>query len=133
MYGGFIGIMAGTFNAAVSVMIMYFMMRLTGEDTRDYTFDDLKVRYKRIRQQCLEQLKDSSLLADTIKTLITDIKHIDDIILQATDYKPVCAALSNLIFPANRNSKRAIEQQQLIEDLAHNDLFLKSAELKTLH
>jgi hypothetical protein len=103
-----------------------------GTDAVDMTYDKLKDRYNRIRAQSIEYLKNSQLTDDQIKLAIADIRRIDEIQKHVRDYESLARKISDLIYPANRNSKIDIRQQQLIEDLAHNDLFLKSAEFKVL-
>ena len=104
----------------------------SGDDTANMTYDLLKIRYKRIRHQYIELLKNTKLPKDEIRMLLEDIKIMDKSIDETMLCRSIYATFSNFVFSRHRNTKKDIEFQQLLEELAHNDLFLKSAELSTL-
>jgi hypothetical protein len=97
------------------------------------SYDEDTARYKRLREQCIDVLKDPALPKPIVMSTIENIKGIDALIKDVKLHETTINKISNLLIKANRNSKQAIMQQRIIEELAHNDLFLKSAELKTLH
>ncbi len=113
-------------------LITFLTFRGSGDDIKDYTYDQLKVRYNRIRHQYIERLKVLSLPDKVTKVLINQIQEIDEIMDETSKRKYLLTRIANAIFTNARNASNSIDEQILLEDLAHNDLFLKSAELKTL-
>lgn len=112
------------------LFIMCMMVVGAGDAYRDMTYDDLKVRYKRVRQQLIQQLKNTQLSDGTIRNIIEQIKQIDKVDQKVTEYGSLLNTISNFLFKSNREARQEIKIQQLIEDLAHNDLYMKSASLK---
>ena len=119
-------------HCLIMVIAAPFVLYYSGDNYTDMTYDRLKIRYKRIRQQYLEALKLTDLSKEEIIKFVEDIKAMDKIINETVLYRSLINRLSNFLFSINRNTKKDIEFQQLLEELAHNDLFLKSAELTVL-
>ncbi len=115
------------FSAFVIIMFMF-----SGTANRDMTYDNVIDRYKRIRQELINQLKDIDLLPKDTRTIIESIQSVDEIIKDAKPYRHIFQILSDLLVPSNAAAKSDIEMQQLLENLANNDLFLKSAELNLI-
>lgn len=113
-------------------MIVFLMLFTDGENFKDYTYDELKIRYKRSRHQYVEMLKRMDLDKKIAANIIEDIYALDEIINNTYQYSTLFNKLSNLLFSTNRNAINSIKEQQLLEDLVHNDLFIKSAQLKTI-
>lgn len=107
-----------------------FMAYTGGEEFQDYTYDKLKDRYTRIRQDLVEQLKDKSLNQAVVKGMLADIKVMDDIIKETYTHRGLVNRFSNLVFSSNREALASIEAQKLLETLASNDLFVASANLR---
>lgn len=103
-----------------------------GEYFKNYDYDELRVRYKRIRHQYIELIKNSYLDKNEYKIAIDNIYTIDKIIDQTQTHSFIFNKIANLLLGVNRAADNSIKEQQLLEDLAHNDLFLKSAELKAI-
>lgn len=112
--------------------LVVMMMSGSGDNNRDMTYDDLKIRYTRIRNDLIQQLKGDQISPAETKNLIETIKVMDELILKTANYKSLFNRLGNLFFSANRSAAREIQYQQQVERLVANDLFLKSAELQTL-
>lgn len=122
----------GWIMAMTAFMIASMLFALEGTHYQDYTYDDLGIRFKRIRQQYIELLKNPELPPELAKGGIEQIKAIDELMKNVVAYEPLLRKLSDRLMSINKNTKLDIQQQQLMEELAHNDLFLKSAQLKTL-
>lgn len=120
------------FSGIIFALISFMLFRGNGEDFKDYTYDELKIRYIRVRQQYIEQLKKFNVPDKTLKILINQIADIDEIMDNTSKHKLLLSRLTNIIFSNARKANDSIEEQILLEELAHNDLFLKSAQLKTL-
>jgi hypothetical protein len=88
------------------------------------------MRYKRIRDQYIDLIEKIKLPKDEMVSVVADIHHIDAIIKDTRIYTGPVSLVANFLSSANRSAKESILMQQLLEELAHNDLFLKGAELK---
>lgn len=136
--GPFVGIMVVAEAPIILVysLLFLFMMPtilyMSGDNFVDMTYDRLKIRYMRIRHQYIEALKLGNISKQDLAKTIEDIKTMDEIINKTVIFRGLFSNVSNWLFTINKNTKRDIEFQQLLEQLAHNDLFLKSAELSTL-
>lgn len=103
-----------------------------GADNQDMTYDEIRVRYKRIRHQYIEMIKQLNLPKDQLQKVINDINAMDTIIRMTESHKGLFDRFKNFFISRHRDTANEIELQQLIEDLVHNDLFLKSRELELL-
>ena len=103
----------------------------TGEAKRDYTYDELKFRYKRIRDQMVNRLKDKALDKAIVKKIIGDIAYTDNVIKGIYEDWSIYRVILNRVIPSNRAAKNAIEDEQLLETLAANAMFMKAAQIRT--
>ncbi len=103
-----------------------------GSGKMDMTYDTIRTRYKRIRDQIIEHLKDVTLNKEDMANLVDQISMIDNIMNDVKDEKGAFTVISDFIFSKNKAASDSIALQKLLEDLAHNDMFLASAKLKTL-
>lgn len=118
--------------ATIFMLFLTVMVRISGDDIRDYTYDTTKQRYKRIRAVYIDNIKSSNLTKEEMKAALDTIYFIDNIITSASPYNTLYSKVANVLFSNARNTSNDIREQQLLEDLAFNDLFLRSAEFKTL-
>jgi len=116
----------------MGALLFSLALSIAGEKNIDYTYDSLRVRYKRIRNEMVELLKSDDLETKEIKTILESIRISDRTIEETGKYKSIFNMLANFLIPSNRKAKNSIVEQQVLEELAFNDLFIKSAELKTL-
>lgn len=112
-----------------SAFIAWVVLRTSGEDMVDYTYDELKLRYTRVRHQMVEILKDANLKADKAKDVLDDIYLLDRVIKDTYQFTTLTSVIANFVFSDARKAKSSIEEQQLLEELAHSNLFVKSKEL----
>lgn len=100
---------------------------------KDYTYDVLQVRLKRIREQNIQQLKyinnDPVLKASIIKTLDDTKAIIDQTRINETIFEKIFLFISK----KSRDTKAAIQLQRDLEELASNELFVKAAKLSLLN
>jgi hypothetical protein len=124
------------YGAIISVINTFFFAYLllggAGEAGRSYTYDDFPVRYKRIRLQLVELIKQKDLTNKDIKALIDKIEMISKTIGRGETYRGPLDFLFNTLNPKDRRAKNSIERQQAIEALFGNELFVKSLELKSM-
>ena len=120
----------GVMKCVYTLIVLGLIIRSQGEDLRDYTYDELKMRYTRMRQAVLAELKNADLPAERQKEVIRDITMLDEAIKDTVVYTGPMRLLVNFFFSSASNAKNSIQEQQLIESLVNNDLFLKAAQFK---
>lgn len=120
--------LASLFFAGMLVLSLYG----AGASKKDYTYDVLKVRYLRVREQFIQRLKDKSISQEEITLNLDSLKAIDKVISSIHEHNLPLDRMMNFIFSTNRDVKRSTELQRQLESLAMNDLFAKSAKLSTI-
>lgn len=115
-----------------AVMFLYTCVRTAGESSRDYTYDDLVVRYSRIRQQMIARIKEKKLTKNDAALLIDQIDFIGNLIKNGRNLRGPMDMLFNVFNPADRRAKDSIQRQQALEQLVNNDLFLASLKLSQI-
>lgn len=116
--------------AMILVFYKFVFLCSYREDMVDYTYDKLKIRYMRIRQDAIDQLKNTKLKKEKIQDLLDNIYTLDTIIRETAVVTTLPGMISNFIFSGARHAEKSITDQQLMEALASNDLFLQSAEFR---
>lgn len=134
MIGG-VALIAAMLIAAFPVGLLYAMLaglifRMSGRDLQDGTYDELKRRYLRLRNDAVEQLKTDKLDKALAKSVLEDIYLMDSVIKETHDWSTVFSKLSNLVFSNARRAKASEAEQQQLEDLLSNDMFVKAAQLR---
>lgn len=116
--------------AAALVFSCYslLVLVLSREDVGDYTYDKLKHRYLRIRADAIDQLKSKSLKKDTVRSLLDGIYEMDAVIKETSVVNVPSSAIANILFSGAREAVNSIDDQQLMEALSSNDLFIHAAE-----
>lgn len=108
----------------------FIVLLASGEGCKDYTYDELKVRYKRIRNEYIEQLKTMDIERNKLTEILNEVYFIDRIISETHQFRSIFNVVSNFIFTVNKEADSSIKEQQLLEDLSFNDLFIRSAEIQ---
>lgn len=122
---------AGAIGVALVAMFYKFIfLSAFREDFKDYTYDELKQRYLRIRSDVVDQLKNTKLPKDTVNALLSDLYTMDTCIKETAKIKTMPGYISNFIFSGARAAEDSINDQQLMEALASNDLFIHAAALR---
>ena len=116
---------AGLFIAAIETLTLW----LKGDNYRSFEYDDLSVRYKRMRNQMVELLKHKALSNEEKQEALDSLSQLDDIVARAIEYKSPITAISNFVFSSNRNAKRMIDLEHQIEEFISNQLFVNAAKL----
>lgn len=126
-------IMGGSIVTGVLIALFFsFLLVFSGDASADMTYDVLKMRYKRIRQQYIEMIKQLDMDKEALRNVVDSVHFIDNIIQNTAIYRTIYNRVANFLFSWHRNAKKDIELQYLIEELTSNNLFLKSAELEVL-
>lgn len=123
---------AGVWFGYIGLTLTWLLFSTAGEQGRDYTYDDLKFRYKRIRDQLVQQIKSKAFNVKDATQLVKQIEYMDTLIKTTGQYRSSLDFIMNYIRPSNFRAKKSIERQQLLEDLATNDLFIQSLKLQSL-
>lgn len=110
-------------------MIAFLCLTAAGATNADYTYDNMRVRYKRIREDLIGFLKNHKAPAAQVRQVMEDIEKIDGIVAGLVEYKTLFGTISNFIFPSNRALVKAIDLQRRLEELASNDLFLRAQQI----
>ena len=116
----------------VTTIASFVLLKLSnsGEDSKDYTYDNGFRRYKRIRNSIIEIIKDPDLDKVTVNNYINAIEIIDSVLAKTTNKEDIYDLIMNYIYPKSKNTAENILQQQELEDLANNDIFLRAAQLR---
>ena len=125
------GLSTGIIGAFLLASIGFVIVG-SGDNYRDFTYDDLIVRYKRIREQTVVYLKNKYLKDEDVKRALKDLEFFDDAIAKVGSSKRLLTTVANMILPGARKENKAIELQRDLESLAANDLFAKAATLSLL-
>ena len=120
------------FGALFAYGMTSMVFGTAGEYGRDYTYDDIKQRYKRIRDQMVARIKNGTVQREQAVSLIKDIEYIDTLVKNTEQYRSTLDHVMNFVRPANYRAKTSIERQQLLETLANNSLFVQSLKLQTM-
>lgn len=95
------------------------------------TYDDLKYRYQRVRNQYVDLIKDAELPPKQIKSAIDSIKAMDKLVADKKSFTNFATIVIDFLTPGSGKIDRDIEIQRLLEELSANDLYIKAASLRT--
>lgn len=113
------------------LMLLINFIKL-GEIFNKDPYDTLERRYGRIRAQYVEFIKREEPDAEKLLYITQSINEIDAIISKLKPYVSPLSKLSNFIFTMNKKVINSYTEQQLLEELSSNELFVKSAEIQHL-
>lgn len=91
-------------------------------------YDTPLVRMERIREGIIEQLKKFDLQGDLRKTLLDELKIIEDFTKNRNEVSSLFADIAKL-FPANWRAEVAFNLERNLERLTQNNLFVDAHEL----
>lgn len=119
-------------NGIMLTVFFYALIKMSGESSRNYTYDDLVVRYTRIRSQLINDIKSRKLTKGDATTVINAVDTIGELIKEGRNWRTPLDFLFNTLNPEDRRAKDSIGRQQALETLINNDLFLASLKLQRL-
>ena len=93
-------------------------------------YDELPQRFKRIRHQLIDGLKQPGISDSQRTSTVADIKQIDAIVNNLSEHTSMMAFVFNHLIPSRRRADRSKSFQQDIETMLANDLYLKATELE---
>jgi hypothetical protein len=116
------------FSPLNSIAATLFMMDSEG----DGTYNTPEIRFKRVRQQIVLNMKDKDLTQDDRARLTADLAAIDAVLEHVNDRRQFFGVLWDTIWPNARKARSQAILQQQLEELAMNDLFARANDLKQL-
>lgn len=127
-----VGILWFFLQGVTLVTFFYVLVRMAGESSKNYTYDDLVHRYSRIRMQMIADIKTRKLTKGDATRMIESIEVIGELVKNGRNWRTPLDFLFNTFNPADRRAKDSIGRQQAMEALVNNDLFLSSLKLAKL-
>ena len=112
--------------------LLFIILTNSGDNDKDMTYDDLKTRYSRVRHQLILQTQELNISKSDLKALVDSIHQLDDIIKGTQVFTPLYTSIVNFFSSTNKSAKENIALQKVMETLTNNELFVKSAQLRTL-
>lgn len=97
--------------------------------TKDMTYDNIRDRYMRIRNQIVELIKDPELDTEIKTNLLNEISAIDIVIEDKQVFRSALERLAASIIPSDKKTVMSIQQQREIEDMIANDIFVSAQRL----
>jgi hypothetical protein len=113
---------------------MLFLLAACFNDSVDTggAYDTLRSRYGRVRDQIVEAMKDKKLTEEQVTALTQDLTVIDDLSNHVKDRQQLFGYIADFVSPWQRKRISQEKLQRELERLAHNDLFVRAANLKQL-
>ncbi len=137
----------GSFNISFRCLPIYLAMEavklltlinpalfllLTLLDSPSELYDTPGDRFKRIRNQVAENLRDKDLSKEDVVRLNEDLKVLDQLIASVNDRRQLLGVIWDVVSPNSRKGRNQRILQQDLEALASNDLFVAATNLKQL-
>lgn len=119
------GVLIPGANILTSIGIMTMFM-----DSHNELYDKTGYRFKRIKHDLIEQLKDQSLDKVTALRIQQDIDTIDEVNKRYKDYTQLTGLIYDYLLVPGINKRKNIEFQQQLEEMAKNRLFQFSSILQ---
>lgn len=95
-------------------------------------YDRPAERAARLRREMVDSLKVALLSKETKLRIIQEIETVKSIEEKMVDRWDIGVIAYGLIFPSARKARNKIKEQQLLEELATNSLYVNAAKLSTL-
>lgn len=131
MYGALLLVtlpMAVGIPAAAAVTLL-FAICFDGE-LNYRTYDNLRDRFKRIRQDIIAGLKRQDLGKAEVENALKSLDDIDDILKDTGTGETAITRIMRYFAPWSRRTANSREELQLFESLANNELFAASQRIK---
>lgn len=101
-------------------------------DDGDNTYDTPEVRFRRIKNETINRLKNRYISAEEKKRTLADIEAMEKAMEGIKDKREWREYIATTLIPVYRRNRKTKMLQQQLEQLANNPLFVRSAELATL-
>lgn len=132
-YAVYIQLAIMSYGALLGVVFAITIAGLLGNPKwQNYTYDQTRTRYARIREQQIQALKNSDLPKDEVDYLVNSTSQIAKLMENSYAYTSVINVIFNKIFSGRRETINVLELNRELEELGNNDLFIKAAQLKQI-
>lgn len=121
-----------TGNIIGSMQTAIILFTLVLSDSHHEWYDKGGARFKRIRNQLVEELKNPDLSKESSHRIRYDIEIIDKVSEDFKDRTQLIGLVYDYLTPAGISDRKQIEFQQALEELAANKLFFYSNKIKHL-
>jgi len=101
-------------------------------DAGDNTYDTPEIRFRRIKQDTINRLKNRAISDVERKRTLADLEAMDKAMQGVRDKREWTEMVAQTIIPVYRRHRKTKLLQQQLEQLASNPLFVRAAELNTL-
>lgn len=101
-------------------------------DSDAVIYDEPEARFRRIKHQIIEALKNKNLDKKQIKQYQDDLEIIDNVMSSVKDKRQFLGIIADFVSPKMRKDRRSVVLQQELEKIANNALFEKAASFKVL-
>ena len=118
----------GLFFLALSAGFLYS----TGTAHQDYTYDNLKTRYLRIKEQIIHGIKKEGLSDKEKRTQLETLKTLDTLISEVNSEPMLYNKVVDFLFKKHSKERKLIDLQRDLESLAANSIYAKAAELSLI-
>lgn len=125
---GLVSVAMGSALAAYNVFVI--LMALLLADSHHDWYDKAGYRFKRIRNQLIEELKDPKTSKEDSARIREDIEIIDKVNEKYKDHTQLVGLVYDYLIPSGVAKRKEIEFQQQLEGLASNKLFYYANRLK---
>lgn len=102
-------------------------------DSHTDWYDKPGARFRRIRNQLVEELKSTTLSKEDSHRIREDIQVIDDVNEKYKDHTQLIGLVYNYLIPSGINKRKQIEFEQQLEEMASNRLFVYANQIKFLN
>lgn len=126
------GVILTPFTAGISLALVAVMSMMDSVEVSDRLYGTLQTRFGRMKDQLVEELKDPKLDDERKKALTQDIQTIDDLLKDIPERQQLFGYIYDFCSPLQRKRISQEKLQRELELLAHNDLFVRAANLKQL-
>jgi len=109
--------------------IILLLITISIDSYHDW-YDKDGYRFKRVRNQLIEQLKDSILPKEVSETIREDINYIESISNGYKDRVQLFGLIYDYLIPKGIDKRKQIDFQQKIEELSSNKLFYFANQIK---
>jgi hypothetical protein len=116
---------------AIPINVIGILLGGFGDDG-DNTYDTPEVRFRRIKQDTINRLKNRNISADEKKRIVTDVEAMEKAMEGIKDKREWREYIATTLIPVYRRNRKTKMLQQQLEQLGNNPLFVRSAELAVL-
>lgn len=130
IFGG-LGIYAA-FTGAIGTGAYLFLVTLSliFVDSHHDWYDKTGYRFKRIRNDLVQELKDPNTSKEDSARIRQDIEMIDDVNEKYKDHTQLVGLIYDYLIPSGVNKRKDIEFQQRLEEMSANKLFVYANQFK---